>query len=227
MLQLPLNVQLDDYARFDNYFTDGNQQLIERLKNLNNHPGDFIFIWGAGESGKTHLAQALCHQFDANNLAAVYLPLDNDQLTPEILSGLSCLDLVCLDNLESIEGDENWEKAIFDLYNNLKIEDKCLVAFSSQAPVQSAIKLADLKSRLTAMEIYKVDALDDLQKCAFFQQRAANRGIDISDDVARFLLSRRSRSVADLVKLLDQIDRSTIALQRKVTIPLLKEIFEI
>lgn len=227
MLQLPLNVHLDDSARFDNYFVDGNQQLIERLMTLTQHPGDFIFVWGAVQTGKTHLAQALCHQFDANHLSAVYLPLDNPALTPDVLQGLSCLDLVCLDNLDTIKNKAEWEQAIFDLYNNLKMEEKCLVIFADSPPLQSGIRLADLKSRLTAMEVYKLNMLDDQQKQAFFQQRAANRGIEINSEVARFLLSRQSRSVTDLIELLDQIDRSSIALQRKVTIPLIKEIFKI
>jgi DnaA-homolog protein len=224
MLQLPLNVQLDDSSKFENYFVAGNQQVSSRLQSLINGGGEFVFVWGALESGKTHLAQALCNQFDLANLSAVYLPLDNKQLMPEILNGMSVMELVCLDNVNAIEGQLDWETAIFDLYNNIKTEGNSLVIFSRTPPSQMLLKLADLSSRLTAMEVYKLMSLDEPQKISFFQQRAENRGIEITDEVARFVLSRHSRSVKDLIELLDLIDHSTIALKRRVTIPLIKEI---
>lgn len=224
MLQLPLNVQLDDSSTFDNYFIADNQQVYLRLQSLIKNTADFIFCWGASESGKTHLAQALCHLFDSNGLSAVYLPLENSQLTPDVLQGMSCMDLVCLDDINAIEGNSEWESALFDLYNNMKLENKSLVIFSSSAPSQLQIQLADLSSRLSAMEIYKILSLDDQQKLAFFQRRAANRGIELSEEVARYILTRQSRSVSDLIELLALIDHSSIALKRKVTIPLIKEI---
>jgi len=227
MLQLPLNVLLDDTARFDNFFTGANQQLNFRLQSLIDNPGEFIFVWGSSESGKTHLAQAVCRQFGENNKSAVYLPLDNIALTPEVLLGLSCMDLVCLDNVNAVSQSAEWQQALFDLYNNLKLDNKNLLLFSSAAPNQLALTLADLLSRFTAMEIYKLDSLDDQQKLVFFQQRAANRGIDVSAEVVHFLLARQSRSISDLIKMLDQIDLSSIALKRKVTIPLVKEIFNL
>jgi len=224
MLQLPLNVQLDDSSTFENYFVAGNLQVSSRLQSLDKNNGELIFVWGSSESGKTHLAQALCNQFDSTSSSAVYLPLDNEQLMPEILNGMSSMDLVCLDNIDAIEGNAGWETAIFDLYNNIKMEGNSLVMFGSSAPNQMLIQLADLSSRLAAMEVYKLVSLDEQQKISFFQQRAENRGIEITDEVASFVLSRHSRSVTDLIDLLDLIDHSTIALKRRVTIPLIKEI---
>ncbi len=228
MLQLPLNVQLDDSATFDNFYTV-NEQLCFRLKNLVNEQeqGDFIYVWGAEQTGKTHLAQAVCHYFDENNQSAVYLPLSNSQLSPDVLNGMDCMDLVCLDDLEAVLSDSYWQHAIFNLYNNLKLNNKKLLILTSGAPTHCLIELADLQSRLCAMEIYKLESLSDLQKQDFLQQRANNRGFEISNEIARFILSRKGRSIADLVDVLDKIDESSIALKRKVTIPLIKEIFDI
>ncbi|WP_444994249.1 DnaA regulatory inactivator Hda [Aliikangiella sp. IMCC44359] len=226
MLQLPLNIQLDDSAKFDNYFEKNNLQLVSRLKQLVNNQGDFIFVWGNAETGKTHLANAICHSFNQHELSAAYFPLDNKALTPDVLQGMAVMDFVCIDNFESIVGQNQWEVGLFDLYNNLKSEKKTLVVFADASPSALSINLADLKSRLGAMEIYKLEGLNDEQKADFFKNRAANRGLDISSDVARFILTRYSRSVKELINILDKLDRSSIVLKRKITIPLVKEILD-
>ncbi len=226
MLQLPLNILLNDSATFDNFVIGDNLQLVKRLTDLNSSTTDFIYVWGTCDSGKTHLAQAICQSFTQQELVAAYLPLDNNELSPDIFQGMSFLDLVCLDNIESVIGQKLWEVAIFNLYNELKADNKQLLIFAQEPPIGLTIKLADLQSRLTAMEVYKLEALDEQHKIELFESRAANRGMQISPDVIQFILTRYSRSVSDLVAILDKLDQSSIILQRKITIPLVKQIFD-
>ena len=226
MLQLPLNIQLDDSAKFANFLSAANEQLVSRLQSLNASTDDFVFIWGSTQTGKTHLAQALCHGFNQLGLSAAYLPLDNSELNAGVLEGMSFMDLVCIDNLEYVTSKPEWEIALFDLYNNLKLESKSLVIFSHGAPSSLPIQLPDLQSRLNAMEIYRLEGLDDEQKIELFLSRASNRGLEISEDVIRFIFSRYSRSLGDLMEILEKLDHSSIALKRKITIPLVKEILD-
>lgn len=224
MLQLPLKVQLDDSARFDNFISFDNQQLINKLCSLDINPGELLYIWGAKETGKTHLAQALCHHLNQSQKLPAYLPLDNPELSPEILEGMTMMDLVCIDNLDSAIGSQAWQLALFNLYNGLKSDNKSLVIFSHIPPNALSIQLADLLSRLNAMEVYKLNSPDEKQKFQIFCNRASQRGIDISTEVAKYIFTRQSRSMADLISLLEELDRSSIALKRKVTIPLVKQI---
>jgi DnaA family protein len=227
MLQLPLDIVLDDLAQFDNFFSSGNELLFSRLRAIDTTSENFIFVWGNSKSGKTHLAQALCHHYDQKNFSVVYIPLSNPHLMPEIISELGQIDLICLDDLEAVIGKSDWEKALFDLYNSIKQLNKHLVVFSRHSPSDLNIGLADLESRLMAMEIYKINQLNDAQKVDFIQYKAKSRGFDISDEVASFILSRLSRSLADLVSSIEKIDQQSMILKRKVTIPLIKEIFQI
>lgn len=49
-----------------------------------------------------------------------YVPLDKRAyFVPEVLDGMEQLALVCIDNIECIAGDEEWEMAIFNLYNRI------------------------------------------------------------------------------------------------------------
>ena len=80
MLQLPLDVQLDDSAKFENFFAEGNLQLISRLQSLKQTEYDFLYVWGGQNVGKSHLAQAICQDYASDDLTAVYFPLDNKAL---------------------------------------------------------------------------------------------------------------------------------------------------
>lgn len=226
MLQLPLNIQLDDSAKFDNFFVASNELLVEKLKNISKETPEFIFVWGAEQTGKTHLAQALCHQADCNSLTAAYLPLENSELTPSIVEGMSFMELVCLDNLDRIIQENEWQIALFNLYNELKNEGRSLIVLCNQPPAEMAINLADLKSRLTAMEVYRLEGLSDEDKMTLLKRRASNRGIELADEVINFIFTRYSRALPELMAILEKLDHSSIALKRKVTIPLVKEILD-
>lgn len=226
MLQLPLNIQLDDGLGYDNFFVGANQQLVDRLQSMPlSGQSHFIFVWGKANTGKTHLAQALAQQLQSSELTSIYLPCGNSAINSDILLGIEHIDWVCMDDLQIIAGQQDWESKLFNLYNSLTLAAKNLVIFSQTSPSAINIKLADLKSRLSAMEIYQLHPLDDTQKHRFLQQRAANRGLIISDEVASYILTRKERSTAGLVAIIDKLDTSSIALKRKVTIPLVKQIF--
>ncbi|MCW8880625.1 MAG: DnaA regulatory inactivator Hda [Kangiellaceae bacterium] len=226
MLQIPLQIQLNDDATFDNYYIGSNSQLVAKLQQLSLQQPDFVYVWGPSQSGKSHLAQALCAAYGDSGYGAAYLPLGESQLVPEILNGMQSMPLVCIDQIEKVESDADWANALFDLYNNMKLENHSLIIFGENAPSHSKWQLADLKSRLCAMEIYKIESLSDEDKHEIIRNRANNRGIELSTEVIKYIMSRRSRSINDLMQVLDKIDHSSMALKRKVTIPLVKELFE-
>jgi DnaA-homolog protein len=227
MKQLALNIRLDDSSRFDNYFSSGNRQLVTKLKDLPCSTEDFIFVWGSNNSGKSHLAQALCREIFEKQLTAAYFPLNNPQLEPPALEGLEFAELVCLDNFEFIIGQPEWEEAIFNLYNALKIKKRQFIIFSESSPQSMGFKLADLKSRITSMEIYKLNRLSDEQRVDFLISAAKNQGLEITLEVAQFLLARISREVSDLVNMIKTLDTQSLAHQRKITIPFVKSVLDL
>ena len=65
--------------------------------------------------------------------------------------------------------------------------------------------------------------LDDNEKLLVLQYRARQRGIFLSDDVAKYLLNHLSREMKSLIISLDTLDKASIIAQRKITIPFIKE----
>jgi len=222
MLQLSLDVQLDASAQFETYYTGANQQVVSRLMNLNLSEPEFIYVWGAHACGKSHLAQALCKQISELDFTVAYLPLDYPALEPIVLQGLESTDLVCLDAIDKAAANPDWEEAIFHLFNLLKSANKSLIIFSCNTPKASHFALADLKSRLNAMEIYKVKTLIEADKPEFLKLCGKHRGLQLSDEVIAYILSRANREVAELTQLIQKLDKASLAHQRKITIPFIK-----
>ena len=71
--------------------------------------------------------------------------------------------------------------------------------------------------------VFQLQQLSDEDKLRALQLRASRRGLNLPDDVGRFILTRGSRSMNALFELLDQLDQASLQAQRKLTIPFLKE----
>jgi len=244
MFQLPLNITLDSSATLDSFFVGLNDELIAKIQAYSNdqfyynntshinetsiNENNMLFIWGAEDSGKSHLAQATCQMFDKiADKTCVFLPLNNKEISHHILEGLENIDLVCIDSLEFVRGDLEWQVSLFNLYNDLKDANKKLIIFSKQSPSQIQLELTDLLSRLNSMPIYKLHKIDEQQLVEFVQASGKNIGMEINVEVANFLLSRSDRSVINLKNIISKLDEQSLAHQRRITIPFIKDILEI
>ena len=154
--QTTLNVRLPNPPTFANYCVGDNQAAVQKLQSDVDHPvqqalpyHQLTYLWGASGVGCTHLLQAMCYQADRTGQTAVYLPLrEGLTLTPAALAGLETLTWVCLDDIDAIAGDPNWERAVFHLYNRLYEQAHRLVVTAKMSPSEIPIQLPDLKSRL-------------------------------------------------------------------------------
>jgi DnaA family protein len=229
MIQLPLRIYLDNFSTLDNFFVGHNAELIDQLMQLPKQTKQMFYIWGASQSGKTHLAQAICHYLAQSyaNKTSVYLPLNNSHLTPKVLEGLSSIDFIFLDAIEIFEKEHEWSIALFNLFNEIKETETCLIIFSDKAPRQLSFQLKDLISRLSSMTTYKLNKVEQSFQGLFLQEQAIKMGMDINSDVIQFILNRTQRNLAHLIKIFKILNKQSLAHQRKVTIPFVKQILKI
>ena len=220
--QLTLGVGLDDDARFENFFvSDVNQSLVSALAANENEP--FLYIWGNGSPGLSHLLQASCNKSTAEGRGAIYVPLaDQSQFAPQILEGAESLSLVCIDDIEIIAGDVEWEAALFTAFNAMRQTGTQLIIAGHMGAQQLTIQLPDLHSRLQSGLLFQLFELSDEDKLSALQLRARQRGFDLPNAVGEFILLRAQRSLSALMQILDELDHSSMQQQRKLTVPLVK-----
>jgi len=229
--QLPLSVTLLVDATFDSFYvSDENAMTVFALKQFCQHSDEHcFFLSGQSGSGVTHLLQAVQHYVDHSNIQ--YLPLKECILHPrspqEVLSGLESLDLIVIDDLHLVAGEEDWELALFHLYNRLRDHGKQLLIGSQVAPRELEVALPDLQSRLQWGMAYQLYALNDNEKKQALIFRAEALGMRLSDDVTQFILNHCSRNIHPLMDILELMDNASLAEQRHLTIPFVKQVLKL
>ncbi|WP_227368123.1 DnaA regulatory inactivator Hda [Halomonas sp. M20] len=223
--QLSLGIGLRDDATFANFLSRGNETAAATLKRQLDPSGEsFVYLWGASSSGRSHLLQAACHAAGAQDQRALYLPLNElGHFPPHMLEDIERLDLVAIDDLDRVIGRKRWEEALFHSFNRLRDANKRLVIGASAAPRQLNVALADLASRLAWGTTFHLQRLDDQGRFEALQLRARVRGMQLSDEVTRYILHRGPRRLDELFRLLERLDRASLSAQRKVTIPFVKQ----
>lgn len=232
-LQLPLGITLPAVATFDSYIAGLNELMVDLLKQCAQGMGEQqIYYWGASGSGKSHLLQAICHKAGDNDvsnsrLSITYLPLD--QLLdhgPDILEGLESLDVICIDDLQLLSGNSRWEGALFSLINKIRAAHGRLIMAADVNVNELGIKLPDLLSRLSWGPVFQLKPLNDDDKLKALKQLASARGLELSDEVGRYMLRRYHRSMTFLCEQLDCLDKASLAAQRRLTVPFIKSILD-
>ena len=225
--QLPLPIHHSDDETLENFYAENNLLLLNSLqKNFLQLHQQFFYLWGNKGSGKSHLLKGVCQHYLAQQRPALYVPLNKAQyFSPAVLENLEQQALVCLDDLQAVIGNAEWEVAIFDLINRVRETGRTLLIMSAdQSPANLPVQLPDLASRLTWGEVYQLAPLNDKQKIDVLQKAAYQRGIELPDETANFLFKRLERDMKTLFNALEKLDQASLQAQRKLTIPFVKEI---
>lgn len=226
--QLALPVHMRDGATFENYLAgEGGEVLLGGLRQQLTADGEpLMYLHGGAGSGKSHLLQAACHLAEGR---ALYLPLaDLAGYAPEdVLAGAEQMPLLCLDDLHAVMGNDAWELALFNLYNTARDTGCRLLLAAAASPRELAIGLADLRSRLAWGVVHHLPASDDERKCLILEFRAGLRGLQLPPEVAAFLVKRAPRNLDGLLDCLDKLDRASLAHQRALSIPFVKQTLDL
>ena len=213
----PNNSSFNDF-----YFEINNLSVLSNLKGEED-----LVIYGTSKVGKSFLLQSLCNYFSEANKSSLYIPLKElSSYETGLLDNLEKLNLVCIDDLEIIAGDNKWETAIFNLINDCLLSSCRIVFCSNINPSLISFQLRDLFSRIqkiNQMEVFPVKSDNLAEAVRFF---ADLRSINIGDKEIAYLINHSKRSMGDLITNINQLDKLSMQLKRKITIPLIKKITE-
>ena len=157
----PNKSSLDEF-----YFDEANHELKKILDT-----DDDTFLYGIKKTGKTYLLQALCNKYADMDKMSLYLPLaEASQLDAKILDGVEHMHIICVDDIDLIEGFKNWETAIFNLINNCQTSGCRLIFGSSKNSSTINFSLNDLKSRVRKIDQIEVFPISDSNLSSAFEE---------------------------------------------------------
>jgi DnaA family protein len=224
--QIALDLRLRDASSFENFHTGANAEAVAAALRIarGDEPGAGLFLFGPNGSGKTHLLEAACRACAERGRRVAFVPLKEFRaLDPACLDALESVALVCLDDIDAIAGEAAWERALFALYERMPAPRRGLMVTAQVPPGQLSLQLADLRTRLATLLCYELAALTDAEKILALQSRARNRGLDLDEDAARYLITRFPRDAHFLFGALDRLDEAALAAKRRITIPFIRE----
>lgn len=238
--QYPLALKFDKELSFDNFWPDQNAEPVAALSQLlNSRESSWIYLAGSTGSGVSHLLQATSNAALTSEKSALYISLAevlqvlkastasrNEQMAA-LFESLETYQLLCIDEIDSIAGNRDYEEQLFYLLIRLQQRKTLLVMGAKNTPAALDIGLADLRSRLAFASIYQLSTPSDDNKQAILQHRAARLGLDMSGEVARFMLNHCGRELITLMAMLDTLDTQALAQSRKLSVPFVKQVLSL
>lgn len=225
MQQLPLGVRLPDRAVFTSFLPARNGQAVDHLRRVADAQiAGTSWICGPPGSGKTHLLQAVATQA-STTMRTSYLPLEElARLGVGVLDGLRQIECLCIDDIDRVVGEPDWERGLFSVLQGVEEGAGRLVAAAESPPALLRWALPDLGSRFSASAVFQLRVLDEVEQQAALQLRARLRGVELPEETCRWLQRRYPRDMRKLYELLDTLDEAALVAQRRLTVPFIRKV---
>jgi DnaA family protein len=158
------------------------------------------------------LLQATVSESNRHGHPAIYIA---DGQLPEDLSGL-----VAVDNVDALDAEA--QIRLFSLINQAREGRGVVLAAGNSAPAQLAVR-DDLATRLSWGLVFGLRPLNEADRATAVRERAVALGLELPDDVVRYLLNHGRRDLPSLLASIDALDVYSLSLKRQVTVPLVRE----
>ena len=181
---------------------------------------------GAPGSGRSHLLGAVCDRAQRSGQVAVHVACGARRWWAALEHAADTGDVVVLDDVGAAFDDAatEFEALLFAVYERLRGAGGELCITHTEAAAQVVVALPDLRSRLQSLMHYALAPLGDADKAALLTRRARRNGYTLDEAVVAYWLARGPRDTGTLLADLQRLEQASLEDQRRVTVPLLKQV---
>lgn len=212
--QMALDLRLRAASgREDFYVSASNADAVAWVDCWPDWPGPAVVLVGPPGSGKTHLGRV----WQTRAGAIAFGKADSvDFANPPPKAA------VLVDAADSVADDA----ALFHLFNAVAAAGGTMMFTARTAPARWTGRLSDLVSRLSAATTVAIQPPDEDLIAMVTMKMFADQRLDVDPDVLRYLVVRMERSFEAARALVAEINRTSLAERRPVTVPLVRELLE-
>ncbi len=201
--QLLLNLIEPEAPSLENFRAGENAELVTALTQCRAGVGpQFIYIWGAHGSGRSHLLRALT-------------PTQRFRV-PEFDERVQ---LYTVDNIEKLD-KEDLEK-LFHLMNAVRLHPQSRLVTAGLVPVSELNVREDVATRLRWGLTYRLRYLGGDEAGDEFLRLAKERGIALDESHVKWIKAHCPRDMRGLRMFLDTIDERAMREQKRITVAFL------
>lgn len=207
--QIPFDLgHTPSHAEADFLVGEGNALAHAHILAWPQWPGPLTLLVGPEHAGKSHLARIW-----AERAEAVFAEPAN--LTR--LSQSATLDPVVI---EDVDRRGYTEDALFHLLNQ-SMRDARPVLMTARDPIEAwPFRTADLKSRARLAARFDLAPSDDIELSHMLVKLFADRQVVVEPRIISYLVARMERSATEAARLVDAMDRLSLARGGAMTLPI-------
>jgi len=186
-----------------------NQHAVDLIESWPAWPANAAVVAGPPGSGKSHLVSVWLARSGGTATTMA-------ELSSETIETFAKTPRLAVEDVAAGRGAEP-ERLLFHLLNQARESGGSLLLTMRQPPGELDIALPDLRSRLRAAPIARIDPIDDALLSALLIKLFADRQLAIDPGVVKYLTRHLERTAEAARQTIDRIDRLALATHRKVT----------
>lgn len=175
-----------------------------------------LFIYGGVGLGKTHLIQAVGNEARRLNPELVVLYVSSETFMNEFLDSIRFkkkgfsdkyrnVDILIVDDIQFIAGKEVTQEEFFHTFNALHQANKQVILTSDKPPRSIPTLTERLRSRFEWGMSIDIQMPDYETRYAIVKSKAAENGVEITDETAEYLATNIKTNVRELEGALNQL----------------------
>jgi chromosomal replication initiation ATPase DnaA len=183
-----------------------NRAAFDTVMRWPDWPSPVVVVAGPEGSGKSHLARIFAERAAARIIAAEALA-DADPLA------LAAAGPIVVEDV----GPGTDERALFHLLNAARAAGVAVLLTARPSRPAWVPEIADLASRLRAAQPVELAEPDDELLESLIEKLFADRQTRVDPSLPGYLARRMERSFAEAVRLVEALDRASLAAKRPIT----------
>ena len=236
-----IDPQLNPKYTFENYCSSMSNRLAVSIgQAITDHPEmktyNPLFVFGSTGVGKTHLLQAIGIKFKEQNprLRVLYVNarVFESQYTTAVIQKkvndfinfYQSIDVLLLDDIQEFAGKEKTQNTFFHIFNHLHLHQRQLVMSSDCRPSDLDGMVPRLISRFKWGMTVELEKPDFELRRKFLAMKAAQDGLNISDEVLDYIATNVTESVRVLEGVMVALLAHATMLGQDITIDLARSI---
>jgi DnaA family protein len=220
--QFTLDILPVPQPSLENFVPGANGAVLAALRDaLAGRGPEFLHLWGANGSGRSHLLTAVALAAGIEARAPGTVPAFRPQQRVYVVDDVQRLD-------------ETGQAALFALQNAVREAQPgrvapgagahgCVLLTAADLPPTGLQLREDVRTRLAWGLVFAVQPIAEPERAAALEAHARARGARVDAELVPYMLTRLPRDMRTLISVLDALDAYALARQRALTVPLLRE----